>query len=207
LFLAYVGPMDAWSMNETKKRISAKSVLLVVGIICIVLLAGLISTVIVYSSIIQDKNSSISSLNSRISTLNSSVTNLQDQLDFLQTQLGDLLNATAPSVSLEELSLNPSAWLNRTVVVEGNFTGPWPTNTVPGLVIPWLFTLSSDGTTVKVVWNGWSDEPYTPYWDSAKALILGNFTTATEYDVHPDGSVTTLQVSNVIEAEKVYLQY
>ena len=51
-------------------------------------------------------------------------------------------------VSIDQILLNPVAWVNREVVVEGNLTGPFI-----GYDILWNFELSSN-VTIGVRWNG-----------------------------------------------------
>jgi hypothetical protein len=67
--------------NETKT--AKKSVVVALGIICIVLVASLTVSVAVYTSMIRDRDSTISSLNSKVSSL--------------QTQVDELLNQTVQS--------------------------------------------------------------------------------------------------------------
>jgi len=102
-------------MNETKeKRTFGRDLAVALGIVCIVLIASLSGVIVVYLSVVNDKDNTISSLKTQISQLNSSVTNLQNQLN-------DLLNG--PS-SIEEIIMsNPSPWVNKTVTVEGSLSG------------------------------------------------------------------------------------
>jgi hypothetical protein len=94
------------SERKTIRRDAA----IAIGMICIVLVAGLIATIAVCTS--------------TISILNSQVMNLQNQLNALQTQVNDLRNVTA-FVTMDEIRLNPSLWVNRTVAVEGKLSGPY----------------------------------------------------------------------------------
>ena len=187
-------------MSETKEgKIAGKSVLGALGIICIVLTAGLIATIAAYRSIVQERDSTISSLNSQISSLNSQATNLQDQITLLKTQLNGLLNATATSASVDEISLNPSAWLNKTVAVEGNLTGPYD---YAGLyVYAWNYKLSSNGITIGVFSLV---GPPGPYYQPVNALVLGAVTGRRGYWV-TNLSVPTGPVQYGIEAERIYL--
>jgi cell division protein FtsB len=85
-------------MSETKEtKIARKSVLIALGIICIVLASSLVGTLVYYASLVNDKDSAISALNSQISQLTSNVTNLQNQATSLQTQVNELLNSTVQS--------------------------------------------------------------------------------------------------------------
>jgi len=112
-------------MSETKEtKTSRKGIVIVFGIICIILIAGLGGTLAVY----------ISSLNTEISQLNSNVTNLQKQITSdnttinsltsnvtnLEKQLNSILNGS--SFGWDIIMSDPSAWVNRAVMVEGVFT-------------------------------------------------------------------------------------
>jgi len=74
-----------------------------------------------------------------------------------------------PSVgltSLGEILQNPSSWVNKTVVVEGNFSGCFfyfPEK------MDWSYKLSSNGSTIGVSWHGSSD------YSSAPARVYGVF--------------------------------
>jgi hypothetical protein len=68
----------------------------------------------------------------------------------------------APSLrqttSLDEIVSNPSAWLNRTVLVEGNLSGSRlvrksPTNDSELLFSPWQYNLSSSSASIGVFWS------------------------------------------------------
>ena len=77
-------------MSETKEtKTSRKSVLIALGIICIILVACLGGVVATYTLMINDKNNTISSLNYQISQLNSTVANLTSLVAKLQNPLND----------------------------------------------------------------------------------------------------------------------
>lgn len=75
----------------SEKKVVRRSVVIALGIICIVLASSLVGTLVYYVSLINDKDSAISALNSQISQLTSNVTNLQNQVTGLQTQVNELL--------------------------------------------------------------------------------------------------------------------
>ena len=60
----------------------------------------------------------------------------------------------APSLpqatSVDEIVSNPSAWLNRTVLVEGNLSGP---RLLRHLFSPWQYNLSSTSASIGVFWS------------------------------------------------------
>jgi hypothetical protein len=148
------------NVNETKEtKIARKGVLIALGIICIILAACLGGVIAAYTLMINDKDNTISLLRSQISQLNSNVTSLRNELN-------DLLSvAGATYVDIKEINLNPSAWVNKTVVVEGNLTGPlvFITENAP----PWNYELSSNGTRIGVLWN--RDDVY----NSANVRVSG----------------------------------
>jgi uncharacterized coiled-coil protein SlyX len=130
----------------SEKRVVGRSVTTALGIICIILTSGIVGVIVNYMSVISDKdsaikskdnqidsldsqisdqNNTISSLNSQISQLVSNITNLQNQVAIQQKILNDLLNVTATVVTVDEITLNASAWLNKTVIVEGQTSRPW----------------------------------------------------------------------------------
>ena len=96
-------------MGETKERkVVGRSVALALGIVCILLVAGLGGAMAYYTVAIINKddevnsqkatisqlNATIEDQNTTINQLNINVTNLQNQTTTLQKQLNDLLNAT-----------------------------------------------------------------------------------------------------------------
>ncbi len=148
--------------NETKpKKMVRRSVAFALGIICIILISGLVGAFAYYhyTPIINDKDNTVSSLNAEISQLNSSLSILQEQVGAdnltinslkanitnLQDQLNGLLNVTV--ITVGTITSNPSTWVDRTVIVEGSL----------GMVYfpvlehaPWSYELSSGGQTIGV---------------------------------------------------------
>ncbi len=119
----------------SEKKVVSRRVAIAVGIICIVLVSGLGGVVAYSTLILSDKNRTIDSLNSQISQLDANITSLQNEVNDL------LLNAT-PVASINEITLDPSAWVNRTVVIEGKLNGPFMYFTS----ISWDYELSVNGT-------------------------------------------------------------
>jgi outer membrane murein-binding lipoprotein Lpp len=146
-------------VSETKeKKVLRKDVIIALGIICIILVAGIGGTIAFYTSIINDKNNAISSLNTQVSELNSTVTSLKQQivsdnatinsLISNVTDLQKLLNVTP--VSVGEITANLSAWVDRAVAVEGNlsYTGAGLSS-----FFDWNYELGSNGATIGVSWQ------------------------------------------------------
>lgn len=65
-----------------------------------------------------------------------------------------VFNPAQQKVSIDQILLNPDAWVNRRVIVEGILAGP--ALSVPGETLPWNYELVSTGT-IGVAWNGGTD--------------------------------------------------
>jgi outer membrane murein-binding lipoprotein Lpp len=169
-------------MSETIKiKTSRKDVVTALGLICAILVACLGGAIATYTLIINDKNNTISLLKSQISELNSKVTDLQNQIASnnstinslssnitkLLEELDSILNGSS---SVEYIVMSdPSAWVNRSVMVEGVLSGliVFPTFEHS----PWDHELSSGNQTIGVslsanvnestFWNG--SEPVRIY--------------------------------------------
>ena len=145
------------------KKIVGRSVVTALGIICIVLVASLGTVIVTYTLTVTDKNTTISSLKSQIFQLNSTATNLQKQITSedttinslstnvtgLQEELNSVLNRT--SYIDDMIMSDPSAWFNKTVIVEGNLSLYFDYNSSGYLVdVPLDAQLSSDGHSIVV---------------------------------------------------------
>jgi predicted PurR-regulated permease PerM len=123
-------------MGEAKG--SKISVIIALGVICVILVACLAGVTAAYTFAINGKNSTISSLDAQIFELNSNVTNLKKQIasdnatiNFLASNVTNLeaqLNGILDeSSSLGDIIMSdPSAWMNKTVLVEGNISSFLP---------------------------------------------------------------------------------
>jgi DNA-binding transcriptional ArsR family regulator/uncharacterized coiled-coil protein SlyX len=139
---------------------------LALGIICILLIAGLSGTIAYYTMAINNRQSELDSANKTINQLNATtakqndaigqlnttISNLQNQitsLTSLVSSLKSLLHATPTTVN--ELDNDTSDWVNRTVVLEGNLDGPLFT---PGDEnLPYGYELTSDNQTIGLTFN------------------------------------------------------
>jgi hypothetical protein len=62
-----------------------------------------------------------------------------------------IFNPAQQKFSIDQILLNPNAWVNKRVEVEGNFTGP--VVSTPGeVLLPWNYELVSSGAN-GVAWN------------------------------------------------------
>jgi cell division protein FtsL len=173
------------------KKMVRRSVAVAIGIVCILLIAGLVGAMAYYTMAINNKDNSISSLNvqisskdSQISQQNANLTNLQNQINQLQAwlagnetllnraetwldgnvtyfnsqisslnsqianltnQLNSLVNGTETSLSI--IVSNPSAWVNKTVTVEGTLS---PVVFLSFEYAPWGYELGSGTQTFGV---------------------------------------------------------
>ncbi len=105
------------------KKIFGKMMVIALGLICIVLAAGLVSALVVYmpmvsnlESQIAEQDNTISSLNLQISSLNSQVSSLQDNLEQTNNTISSYISAIQTYNSqiayyLSIIYLNESAYL------------------------------------------------------------------------------------------------
>jgi hypothetical protein len=154
-------------LSETKEtKTFGKGIVVALGIICIIMVACLSGVIAGYTLIVNEKSNTISSLKSQISELNSNVTNLENQIAFDGSRITSLAsNVTSLKETLKTalnnpsymgdliISEDPSAWVNQTVIVEGTIN---LMELSYGAVIwtPWDYTLSFNGTTIGISWNG-----------------------------------------------------
>lgn len=122
--------------KKTQKKAFSKTVVIALGLVCIILAASLIGALAVYvpltnsletqmaekDSTILSLNTQILSLNGQIASLNSQVSNLQEQLNQTNTSITALQSAIMSYRSI--LYLNESQYLfsARTVTQEANTT-------------------------------------------------------------------------------------
>ena len=149
-------------MSVTKERKAvARSVVLALGIVFIVALAGVVGA---FSYYIIDKNNTIASLDAQIFQLNANVTDLQNQvasdnsvinsltssITSLQSLTNSIINGLTHSLNM--ITSDPSAWVNKTVVVDGSLSLEGVN--LPMSIPPWNHVLSSDNQTIGVAWWG-----------------------------------------------------
>jgi cell division protein FtsL len=193
-------------MDETKEtKVSKKGTAIALGIVCVILSACLAGVTVTYTFLINEKNRTISSLDTQIFELNSNATNLRKQIASddstinsltsnvtnLQGQLDSILSES--TFLLNIVTSDPSAWVNRTVVVEGvisRFLPPgfwWP---------PWNYELNSSGTTIGVSWNG-------IFLNGENVTVLGVVTGGRCNEMLANGTFTSYGPVYFIEAERI----
>jgi uncharacterized protein YoxC len=179
-------------MGENKEtKVSRKGIVIALGIVCVILIACLASVTIACISAINEKNKTISSLDTQISELGSNVTILRKQVTSdnstinsltsnvtnLKGQLNNILNESASLLNI--ITNDPSAWVNRAVVIEGTISPFLP----PGFFWPpWNYELSSNGTTIGVSWQGTS-------YNGRNVTVLGVVTGGRWSEMFANGTV------------------
>jgi hypothetical protein len=95
---------------------------------------------------------------------------------------------------LNIITSDPSAWVNRTVVIEGTISPFLP----PGFFWPpWNYEISSNGTTIGVSWHG-------TFYDGENVTVQGIVTGGRWSEMLTNGTVTLYgQVVYFIEAEGI----
>jgi len=130
----------------SEKKVVRRSVAIALGIGCIVLLVGLVGAVLIYTSMINEDNSTISSLNFQITDKDSQISSLNTSKTSLQNQINDLNNIT----NLEK----SETWVNSQTV---SSSGYWSYSTdmvfYAGYVSVWVQTSTSSTTTVRASWS------------------------------------------------------
>jgi len=122
----------------SEKKIVRKSVAMALGILCIILIASLIGTIAIYTSMIDDKSNTITSLNSQIAAQNGQISYLNSTVWSLRDNVSILTNIVNLDVSQN--------WLNEENVSLGaggsvNWTF-YPYSS--GVIRVYLLTTSSD---------------------------------------------------------------
>ena len=96
----------------SEKKVVGRNVAVVLGVMCIILVFGLIGTVMSYASAISEKDNTIASLNSEVSSLQDQVADLQDQIINLQNEVTNLQD-------LDAILLNQVEIINHTINLNG----------------------------------------------------------------------------------------
>jgi predicted PurR-regulated permease PerM len=73
--------------KTSQKKVVGRTVAIVLGMVCIVLLAGLVGAIAVYTPMINNSESQIAEKNSTISSLNSTISSLNSQISALNNSL------------------------------------------------------------------------------------------------------------------------
>jgi len=179
-------------VSETKEtKIARKSVIIALGIICIVLVAGLVTMIALYTS-------AISSLNSQVSNLQKQVNDLQNTTGFWRfgnvPVLGPNIDFSPPinmyraiTIALESDGWNASSLINMTVNAYLEYREIWSNSTGSGWTLLHEVTQPTEnyspvqvnGTTYRYIWdivvepNGTMLLPPPTYWvDAATGEIV-----------------------------------
>ena len=147
--------------EKQEKKVVGRTVVIALGIVCIILGVGLVGAIANYTSIINGKdstiadkdsqiadkdntisnlNSQISSKDSEISSLNSEVTNLENQVD----NLNDIVNLAKSVTWVDDETISQPA---------SSYTY-WTTSaSYAGYVSVWVHTSTTTNTYVRVIYS------------------------------------------------------
>jgi hypothetical protein len=123
------------SVQTSEKKVVSRTVAIGLGIVCIVLLVGLVGAILVYSSMIDNKNNKISDLNQQITSLSSQVAEL---------------------VSIANLN-ESTAWLNfENISIQAGYENVWNfISAYAGYVSVQVFSLTADNIYVRVDYHSY----------------------------------------------------
>ena len=163
----------------------------------------------VYTSTISGKDNTIVSENSQISALQNQIAADNSQIASLNSQIS-AFQSPVSVIPIENITANPSAWVNKTVAVEGYLRicappGPWlppfdhELSSSP--IVSGEINITDNGTcftasAIGVSWQnlGWNDE---------KVMILGIVTTGTWTEETVNGIVPCGPPVYFLEAQQV----
>jgi cell division protein FtsL len=118
------------SVQTSEKKVVSRTVAIGLGIVCIILLVGLVGAFLVHSSMIDNKNNKISDLN--------------QQLTSLSLQVADLTSITNLTKS--------TVWLNfKNASIQAGYENVWNfISTHAGYISVQIFSLTADNIYVRV---------------------------------------------------------
>lgn len=105
--------------EKQEKKVVGRTVVIALGIICIILAVGLVGAVANYTSIIGGKDSTISSLNSQITTKDNTISNLNSQISSKDSQISSL-NSQVTSLQTQVSDLTDTVNLAKSTVWASN---------------------------------------------------------------------------------------
>ena len=104
----------------SEKKVVSRTIAIALGIICLILVVGLVGAVVNYTSILNEKNSTIATKDSQITSLNSQISSLQNQKNQLQKWLD--ANKTAVISLTSQISQMNSKIIDLQSQLPGNQT-------------------------------------------------------------------------------------
>jgi hypothetical protein len=158
----------------SEKKMARRDVAIAIGIICVVVIASSVAGIAIYMS---------------------ATANLQNQVTTLQSTMKVLLTAT--SMSVDEITRNASAWMNKKVVVEGYlsiYAGFGPSHP------PYGYALSHGEPAIGVDWQG---DNYS--YNLTNVVVLGTFTSGRWMTITPNGTEPIGRLDYFIVAERIIL--
>lgn len=89
--------------NPNEKKVVSRTVAIALGVICIVLAAGLVGSLVLYAPQVADLQSQITDKDSQIASLTTQVSSLTTQVSSLSSQVASLQNSLSQSYSASEV--------------------------------------------------------------------------------------------------------
>lgn len=135
------------SEQKPERKVVGRTVAIALGIICIVLVVGLVGAIADYTLAINDKNDTISSLNSQIADKDSQISDLNSQVSNLQ----NVTSYLAKIPNLEESTI----WVNNQTISQhaGDFTSWGFTANYAGYISVSIKNSSSPTTYIRVMYS------------------------------------------------------
>jgi uncharacterized coiled-coil protein SlyX len=145
----------------SERKVVGRNVAIVLGIICIILVVGLIGAVTNYTSIIKGKDDTIASLNSQItekdntiSSLNLQIATRDSQISSLNSQIASLQNQVSDLNSIINLEKS-TVWVDdQTVSQPANSYTYWTFSaSYAGYISVMVHTSTTTNTYVQLIWS------------------------------------------------------
>jgi DNA-binding transcriptional ArsR family regulator len=142
-------PATAHLQSTSSTKVVRRTTAIALGIICIVLVAGLVGGFGYFIMTINDKDGTISSLNTQISSKNSQISQLNSNLTNLQNQVNDLTNTL--NLAKTEVGVN-----SQTVSQPAdNYTFWIPSCSYAGYLSVQVESSTTDKTYTEVLWHSY----------------------------------------------------
>ena len=162
----------------SEKKVVGRNVAIILGVVIIILLAGLVGAIANYTTIMREKDNTITTQNSTITSLNSQILTLTSQKNQLQTWLGGnitSLNSSITSLKSQISSLNSTITsLQTEPYVYSQLLRCLPTNisaysSVGGWVMNWTPTTNVRVIRIQV----WMGNPANVTWEGDTYVTIG----------------------------------
>ena len=178
--------MSEPKMNE--KKVVSRSVVIALGIICILLTVGLVLAISAYTSTVHERDDRIGTLNSllaskdsEISGLNTDKTNLQNQID----NLSGIVHLTKSQI-----------WDNRTIDIPASYHWSFSSGQVSyaGYVAVWVDTSATASAYVRGIYSTYATTAITDHFYNVTEV---NYDNQINVGTHGTAVFPVLPTSNV----------